>query len=184
VSELLQALAIVIPLGLLYVAILGIMAGMFHTFAENKQNATSDDDEAAELVIEKPASTVWINSPSDVFHYVNQRIGGNPVEYLILLLVSSDRRLVVEFRCTDKQSGYVRLPKVERIIRHCVENEVNLVFLVHNHPYGTPYPSVEDVHYTARLAQKLQQAGIELSDHIVVTAAGSYSMKNNNYFSV
>lgn len=183
-SEFLQALAIVIPLGFLYIVVLGITAGVLYTLAGNKQNETRDDDELVELVIEKPSSTICIDSPVDVFHYVKQRIGGKPIEYLILLLLTSDYRLAVEFQCTDKLSEFVRFPKPEMIIQHCIGNEVSFAFLVHNHPQGTLYPSGEDVHYTAQLAQKLQQAGIGLIDHIVVTEDRYYSMRDNDHLGI
>lgn len=183
-SEFLQALAIVVALGFLYVAVLGITAGVLYTLAGNKQNEARDGDELVELVIEKPSSTVWLDSPVDVFHYAKQRIGGKPIEYLILLLLTSDYRLAVELQCTDKQSEFVRFPKLEMIIQHCIGNEVNFAFLVHNHPQGTLYPSGEDVHYTAQLAQKLQQAGIGLIDHVVVTEDRYYSMRDNDHFGI
>jgi DNA repair protein RadC len=46
--------------------------------------------------------------------------------------------------------------------------------LAHNHPSGDPTPSEEDIAITRRLHEGGRLLGIELLDHVVVGAGGSY----------
>lgn len=50
------------------------------------------------------------------------------------------------------------------------------LILAHNHPSGSLQPSAFDRAATRRLAQVLQALECELSDHLIVTAHGCYSM--------
>lgn len=186
-SEFFQTLVIVTSLGLIYISILGASARMFHIVPNTKQSETGDAkdaEEPAETVIMRPVSSVYIKSAIDVFRHVYKWIGSEPTEYLILLLVTSDSRLVAEIQCTDKQGGYVNFPNIAVIIEHCIQNEANGIFIAHNHPNGTIYPSMEDVYYTSRLILKLQKAGIMLKDHIIVAQSRYYSIKDNDKFGI
>lgn len=53
----------------------------------------------------------------------------------------------------------------------------NTVLLAHNHPSGDPHPSQEDIAVTARLSEAGKILGIEVIDHIIVTAKGFLSFK-------
>ena len=186
-SEFFQTLIIVTSLGLIYITILGATASMFHIVPSTEQSETgsaNDTEEAAETVILRPVSSVYIKSARDVFRHIYKWIGNEPTEYLILLLVTADNRLVAEIQCTDKQGGYVNSPNIAVIIQHCIQNEANVIFIAHNHPNGTIYPSMEDVYYTSMLIPKLQKAGIRLKDHIIVTQSRYYSIKDNDKFGV
>lgn len=55
-------------------------------------------------------------------------------------------------------------------------NAAGIAF-AHNHPSGDPEPSPEDVAVTRRLRQAGELLGIEVVDHVVVTATGFVSLK-------
>lgn len=55
------------------------------------------------------------------------------------------------------------------------------VILAHNHPPGSPCPSVEDAELTQTLAKALKDAGITLVDHLVISRDGYVSMAESGF---
>lgn len=53
------------------------------------------------------------------------------------------------------------------------------VLVVHNHPSGDHTPSPEDREVTKRLARAGELLGIPLVDHVIVSAGGHYSFRQN-----
>lgn len=51
------------------------------------------------------------------------------------------------------------------------------IILVHNHPSGDCCPSNEDFKVTKRIKEAGALLGIELLDHVIVSASGYYSMQ-------
>ena len=54
------------------------------------------------------------------------------------------------------------------------------VILAHNHPSGNPEPSRDDLEINRRLVEAGKILGIEVIDHIIVTATGYLSFKEKN----
>jgi DNA repair protein RadC len=50
------------------------------------------------------------------------------------------------------------------------------VIIAHNHPSGDPSPSGEDISLTRRMARAGKILGVEVIDHVIVTATGSASL--------
>ncbi|MDR3589346.1 MAG: JAB domain-containing protein [Negativicutes bacterium] len=179
--EAITAFCQVVLFALLYLVILAGIASRFHQApalsAESAAASPVGGQEALKIDFLTVAAPIAIDSPSAVFRYVSPRIAGSLVEYLVLLLLNRNNALVGEIVCTDQTSAGVRLPQVEQIVRHCRENNAAQVIVAHNHPLGTMYPSLEDVHYTNGLTARLAEKGITLADHLIVTPAGYHSLK-------
>ena len=56
------------------------------------------------------------------------------------------------------------------------------IIIAHNHPSGEHTPSEDDIVLTKRLAKAGELLGIELIDHLVVTATGYTSFKQKALF--
>lgn len=54
------------------------------------------------------------------------------------------------------------------------------VIFVHNHPSGSLEPSIEDLTVTKRLTEVGKLIGIEVLDHVIVTAESHKSFKEQN----
>jgi DNA repair protein RadC len=180
--EAISALSQVVLFSFLYLIILAGIASRFHPApflsAESGGLAPDECQEASRIDFLTVADAICIDSPAAVFRYVAPRIVDGFVEYLILLLLNRSNVLVGEIVCTDQSRSCVRLPQVERIVSLCRENAAAQVIIAHNHPQGTIYPSLEDVHYTNGLMVSLEEKGIMLTDHLIVTPAGYHSLKN------
>jgi len=53
------------------------------------------------------------------------------------------------------------------------------VILVHNHPSGNPEPSNEDIVMTRKLVEAGRILGIDIIDHVIITASAHYSFEGN-----
>ncbi len=60
-----------------------------------------------------------------------------------------------------------------------LKNSCSVIF-VHNHPSGSLEPSTEDLHVTKRLVDAGKLLGIEVLDHIIVTAEAHTSFKERS----
>lgn len=61
-----------------------------------------------------------------------------------------------------------------------LEDRAASLILAHTHPSGALEPSREDREATSRLAQAGKLLGIEVLDHLILSAAGYYSFRENN----
>lgn len=68
---------------------------------------------------------------------------------------------------------------LRKIVRLCIEYQVQQVVLAHNHPSGLALPSEADHTATARVQRALDTVGIQLLDHIVVADGDFVSMAQN-----
>lgn len=64
------------------------------------------------------------------------------------------------------------------ILRRALDRKASGVILVHNHPSGSPYPSVEDIRQTRELGKALASCDLHLVDHVIVSARSFYSFSD------
>ena len=64
------------------------------------------------------------------------------------------------------------------IVRTALINANDRVVLVHNHPSGNPYPSVEDIRQTRDLGKALASCDLHLVDHVIVSGRSYYSFSD------
>lgn len=69
---------------------------------------------------------------------------------------------------------------VASIAKVALLSNARAIFLSHNHPGGTCYPSREDIESTIKIKKALGLFNIDLFDHMIVTPSGdSYSMQQH-----
>lgn len=75
-------------------------------------------------------------------------------------------------------NGYPRM-----VVETALNYNAHSVILCHNHPGGTPNPSVEDIQATKSIQKILTGIGIRVLDHILVYGDDTYSMIEHGDFS-
>ncbi len=99
-------------------------------------------------------------------------------EELFLLMSSRKKKLKKEkliYRGTEKEMPFSN----KEIVSELLTNYADRFVLVHNHPSGNPLPSPEDVDRSFRLAKDMQELGITMLDHIIVSREGYYSFRES-----
>jgi DNA repair protein RadC len=61
------------------------------------------------------------------------------------------------------------------ILRRTLDRKASGVILVHNHPSGNPYPSVEDIRQTKELGRAMASCDLHLVDHVIIAGGSFYS---------
>lgn len=65
-----------------------------------------------------------------------------------------------------------------KFIDFVVKNDCSRIVIAHNHPNGSPLPSLSDVAVTKMLYETLKVCDISLIDHIIVGRTGSTSLRS------
>ncbi len=101
--------------------------------------------------------------------YLKASMGSLADEHLRILFLNGSRNLLADETVQRGTVGQLALyPRV--IIRRAIELDASAMILVHNHPSGDPTPSPNDEAVTSRLVALGQALGIEVDEHIIVTA--------------
>jgi len=131
----------------------------------------SRDIAAERPQIMRPADAAALLSPT-LAHLEHERS-------LVLLL---DRRHRLLREVIVGVGGIAHAPMEPREIFAAALREpgVAAVLVAHNHPSGDPTPSPEDRAVTRRLARAAETLGLELLDHIIVSAGGWSSAREQS----
>lgn len=109
----------------------------------------------------------------DVWSHFRGRIGG--LDYETFFAVGLDVRLrrVCEVALAGGLDRAVIDPR--DVFVPLLKAGAASALLVHNHPSDNPEPSADDRRLTARLAMAGQLVGVQVVDHVIVTATGYHS---------
>ena len=122
---------------------------------------------------------VSMRGPRQIATYLLPRYGHGAVERIGVLLLNHMYHLI-EPRLLS--SGVVDscLCSVADLYRPAMARGARFVVLFHNHPSGSVEPSPDDAALTTRVAAAGDVLGIELLDHLILSAgAGYYSFREN-----
>lgn len=107
--------------------------------------------------------------------YLIASMGSLPDEMLRIFFLDAGHRLIADEQLQQGTLTHCAIyPRT--IFRRALEHNAAAIILVHNHPSGDHTPSAEDVATTCRLDQIGRALGIELLDHIIVTAARTHHL--------
>lgn len=124
----------------------------------------------AEVAIQKS----HVASSVDIYDLIHGRMRDlTREEFWIILLDRRSKVIAVEEIHIGGMSAMVVDPKI--IFQKALERKASSVILSHNHPSGSPSPSIEDI----RLTEKVKLAGnyidIKVLDHIIIGDGSYYS---------
>ncbi|HJV82305.1 RadC family protein [Noviherbaspirillum sp.] len=115
-----------------------------------------------------------LSSPQAVRQYLQLMLANKPYEsFAVLFLDVKNRLLAAEelFRGTLTQTSVYPREVVKAALAH---NAASII-LAHNHPSGTPEPSMADRTLTEALKQALALVDIRVLDHFIVAGKQVYS---------
>ena len=117
---------------------------------------------------------IKIKNIKSVIDYLKSKLGGMVTEYVLILFLNNDSKLVnekiVSIGDLDSASVYKNM-----IITQATQNGSSNIIMVHNHPSGVAEPSDKDIQFTRELSFILSKVGIRLLDHIIVTKDDYFS---------
>ena len=130
---------------------------------------------------EKCAERQLLATTEDLRNFVRMKLGVHRHECCMVVLLNSRNYLVhyqiVAEGTVDSVFSYSR-----NTIELALTMGASKMLLVHNHPSGVCNPSREDINATKKYGQILAAIGIELLDHLIVTASECFSFVDNGMF--
>lgn len=127
--------------------------------------------EATPLELGRP-----IRNPDDVQRHFHPRLRGEGRESFHVLLLDGRHRLLGE-QAVSVGTLTASLVHPREVFREAIRGAAAAILLVHNHPSGDPSPSGEDRSVTTRLVAAGALLGIQVVDHVIVSAGGHYSFR-------
>lgn len=121
-----------------------------------------------------------LTTTKDYFNYFGEQFKYDSSESCIVIVLdnnfSVEKYLKVSTGMLDRVS--IDCSTIFDIIK---PTGCNKVILMHNHPSGNPKPSPEDFAATRKLFFQLDSLNVAMIDHIIVSANGYYSFKDENF---
>jgi len=121
------------------------------------------------------ASRVRLTRPRDVYREV-RNIGALKKEHLVGLYLDAQNGLIHTETISVGSLNTTRTHPREILYPAIVHLAFGFI-LAHNHPSGSLDPSDEDVAFSRAVHRAGELVGIELYDHLIVTAAGFTSLR-------
>lgn len=123
---------------------------------------------------------IVVQTSADVLTLVRD-IADKRQEYLIVLYLNARHELI------DKKTvgvGSLNTANIEPrdILSHALITPCASLILAHNHPSGDATPSEDDVRFTLRIQEASMLLGIDLTDHVILSSSGFYSLREHKLF--
>ena len=140
----------------------------------------------ASLRIVEERTTNYTNkvNQADVAIEIFQKEIGNYDREVFAVLCLDTKGMPTYFGVVHIGSLNMSIVHPREIFKLAVLTNANSVIVGHNHPSGELSPSPDDIEKTIQLNKAGEILGIELLDHLIVSAAGGKSMRkeNNGWF--
>ncbi len=131
---------------------------------------------AVRLTRQEASARPVLNNYQRVVDFCRAAMGRETVEQFRVLYLDKRSRMIEEEMV---QRGTVdHTPVYPREVAHrALEHGATAVILVHNHPSGNTTPSKADIRITKTLKEALAPIGIDVLDHLIVSAEGDSSFR-------
>ncbi len=130
-----------------------------------------------DLIIQSQKELRKIKSAKDVYEVTKHYSNCEQENLLVISLNIQNQILAIENVYQGTINQIVIHP---REILHCgIKNLAFRIILVHNHPSGDLNPSIADIKTTEKLISAAQIIDLEISDHVIISKSGYYSMREN-----
>ncbi len=122
-----------------------------------------------------------ITRPIHSLPWLKDIVGRDRETFVTLHLDTRNCPIAMEVVSIGTLNGSMVHPR--EVFKAAILNNAAQIILAHNHPSGDPTPSREDIELTKRMREAGELLGIEVLDHLIVTAdQGFFSMKEGNLF--
>lgn len=126
---------------------------------------------------EEIPSDEQISHSGQIYNRMRHKIGNLDHEEIWILMVNHRNQVIKELAVTSGSST-ASVFDLRKIIKHAILENAEGIIMVHNHPSGALISSVPDDRITADLKKACDYMQLRLLDHLIVTANGYYSYRD------
>ena len=123
--------------------------------------------------VETAGPLLQVGRPSDAAAFLRERIEHEPVEVCVVLLLTTKHQAIAVHEMGRGTLDSCPVHPRDVFTSALLANAAGVI-VAHNHPSGDPTPSAEDVALSRRLHEAGLLLGINVLDHVIVTAEGRY----------
>lgn len=110
-----------------------------------------------------------LDTPERMEAFVRERLGGQKHECILAAYLDAKRRLIHERLARDAAGSAARVENSLRVTMGlALQHRAAGVLIGHNHPHGSPMPSLKDIAEAKRLKEALRAIGVSLTDFIII----------------
>ena len=120
-----------------------------------------------------------ITSPGDLITYCQSKMGWLKDEQFRMIYLNT-RNQVIEEEVLQEGTVDQTVVYPRKVMERAIRLKATALILVHNHPGGSPRPSLEDRELTRTLAQAAKNLQIKVHDHLIIGREGHFSFLENN----
>ena len=117
-----------------------------------------------------------ISAPADAATFFQEQIGDSVQEHFIAIFLNA-RNIPIGWREIARGSVSASLVHPRELFLAAIKVVASSIIVAHNHPSGDASPSKDDIELTRRLKQAGDLLGIEVLDHLIITADTHISLK-------
>lgn len=122
--------------------------------------------------------TSFIMKPKDVWNELAEIRGSRKEHFVVFYL--NIRNQVIQKETVSIGILNTSLVHPRELFEPAIKHLAAQILISHNHPSGDCSPSDEDMELTKRLIEAGKILGIEIIDHVIVSAFKFYSLKEHN----
>jgi len=134
--------------------------------------------EIARRILSNNVNDIELNNAIDVFNYVRGDYSFLEYELLTVVLVNSKFRVIDKKQYSNYKYDYLDFP-IKDIIKFAIDKNAYGIYIIHNHPSGNYYPSLEDRVTTEKIISTCSNMNIHFFDHLIISDDKYYSMLEN-----
>lgn len=113
------------------------------------------------------------STPSDIFTRLKE-FRNEEVEYFFVIGLNG-KHIELYLDRVSKGTLDRTIVHPREVFKRAISEGCSAIVVGHNHPSGSPEPSIEDMDLTKRLVDAGQLLGIPVLDHVIVAEMGYYS---------
>jgi DNA repair protein RadC len=151
-------------------------ADLEEKLGKNKARRLLSGLEIAKRVFKKGMSIrPTISCPAETLPFLTEIREKSKEHFLCLYLDARNQVIHKEIISIGTLSASIVHPR--EVYVQAISHHAASVILAHNHPSGNPSPSKDDIELTRRLSKAGEIIGIEVIDHIIISATAFISLK-------
>ncbi|MEL7161499.1 MAG: DNA repair protein RadC, partial [Bacteroidota bacterium] len=123
-----------------------------------------------------------VRTPAQVFRHLRPLLGDLPHEEFYVLCLNRANRLLGT-HLISRGGTTATVVDAKQVFRAALTHaSVTSLVLAHNHPSGSPLPSVQDLALTRKLVAAARQLDLEVVDHLIVAGHRYFSFVEEDVF--
>ncbi len=119
---------------------------------------------------------ILLHSTAALVRYLKREMTHLDREFFRVFFLDSNNRLLADRVMWTGTVDSVQVHPRE-VVREILRLSASSIIIAHNHPFGRPLPSKEDVVVTSKLVQACGSFDVVVQDHLIVARGGVFSMR-------